>query len=515
MLFLQIPHSKRLPVFSTRFLPIGVPYHSPYLSGCTAIVRSGDLTEDAASFWQRSKLLIPVYNTETGRDIRTDVPSPASGDPSLLAELLDQIFCREIHWQQATKFNDDATHVVDFGTGGLSGIGSLTARETEGKGLRVVVASTGMNGRGIEETYSATSVKIENKWFSKFGPKLVKTRHDGKIHLDTPMSRLLSKPPLMVPGMTPSTVGAGFNAAVANAGYHIELAGGGHYNPKALRSKVNDIISRFETPGIGLTLNALYINQRQFTFQLPEWIKMKAEGLPIEGLCVAAGIPSTENATQILSDLKAGGIKHVSFKPGSVEGIRQVINIASANPDFPIIMQWTGGRAGGHHSCEDFHQPMLATYASIRQHPNIILVAGSGFGDAEGIWPYLNGSWSEEYGVQRMPYDGFLFGSWTMVAKEAHTSQSVKDLIVQCSGVPDSKWEGTYDREVGGIMTVKSELGEPIHKVATRGVKLWKEFDNTVFAMPREKRGAWLAEKRDYVIKKLNADFQKPWVSQK
>jgi enoyl reductase-like protein len=54
--------------------------------------------------------------------------------------------------------------------------------------------------------------------------------------------------------------------------------------------------------------------------------------------------------------------------------------------------------------------------------------------------------------------------------------------------------------------------GEPIHKVATRGIKLWKEFDTTVFAMPREKRGAWLQERKDYIIKRLNADFQKPWV---
>ena len=40
----------------------------------------------------------------------------------------------------------------------------------------------------------------------------------------------------------------------------------------------------------------------------------------------------------------------------------------------------------------------------------------------------------------------------------------------------------------GGILTVQSELGEPIHKVATRAVKLWKEFDDTVFKLPKEKR---------------------------
>lgn len=127
---------------------------------------------------------------------------------------------------------------------------------------------------------------------------------------------------------------------------------------------------------------------------------------------------------------------------GSVDGIRQVINIAAANPDYPIILQWTGGRAGGHHSCEDFHAPILATYSSIRARSNIILVAGSGFGDDEAndTYPYLSGEWSEKMGVQRMPFDGFLFGSRVMVAKEAHTSETIKQLIVDATGAEDHQW---------------------------------------------------------------------------
>jgi fatty acid synthase subunit alpha, fungi type len=34
-------------------------------------------------------------------------------------------------------------------------------------------------------------------------------------------------------------------------------------------------------------------------------------------------------------------------------------------------------------------------------------------------------------------------------------------------------------------LTVRSELGEPIHKVTTRALKLWKEFDDTVFKLPK------------------------------
>ncbi|KAF8969171.1 fatty acid synthase [Flammula alnicola] len=495
----KVPFSQRKPVFSIRFLVVGVPYHSQYLVDATEKLIEEDL--EGEELWDAKDLKIPVYNTEDGSDMR-------QLSSSITRSLCEQIFTSPIHWTKATDFPETATHAIDFGPGGLSGIGPLTARNFDGRGVRVIVV--GEKGKGDAELYSSLGVKSEEWWSKKWSPSLLRTS-DGELHLDTPFSRLLGKPPIMVAGMTPSTVKAGFVSAVLDAGYHIELAGGGHYNAAALRSKVAEI-QKLIPAGVGITLNALYINPRQFTFQFPLWQEMRKEGLPVEGFCVAAGIPTTEKAVEIIEGLKAAGIKHVAFKPGSVDGIRQVINIAAANPDFPIIMQWTGGRAGGHHSFEDFHQPVLATYRSIRQHPNISLVGGSGFGSAEDVWEYLTGDWSvERFGVQPMPFDGFLFASRVMVAKEAHTSSSVKDLIVAAAGVDDGAWEGTYTKPTGGILTVRSELGEPIHKVATRAVKLWKEFDDTVFKMPKEKRALWLAERKDEIIAKLNKDFAKPW----
>ena len=110
----------------------------------------------------------------------------------------------------------------------------------------------------------------------------------------------------MVAGMTPTTVKAGFVSAILDAGYHTELAGGGHYNAAALRSKVAEIQSKIPA-GVGITLNALYINPRQFGFQFPLWQEMRREGLPVEGFCVAAGIPSTEKAAEIISALRTPG----------------------------------------------------------------------------------------------------------------------------------------------------------------------------------------------------------------
>jgi enoyl reductase-like protein len=58
---------------------------------------------------------------------------------------------------------------------------------------------------------------------------------------------------------------------------------------------------------------------------------MKKEGLPIEGLCVAAGIPSTEKAKEVIDGLRGAGIKHVAFKPGSLLSVLRIFLIQSCS----------------------------------------------------------------------------------------------------------------------------------------------------------------------------------------
>lgn len=134
-------------------------------------------------------------------------------------------------------------------------------------------------------------------------------------------------------GTTPSTVKAVFMCTVFSAGYHIELAGGGRRNPVALRSKVAETQANIPT-GVGAALNSLYVNPRRSTFQLPLWQEMRREGLPIEDFCVAAGIPTVEKAAEIIEGLTKLGIKRVSFRPGSVDGVCRAVNIATSDPHF-------------------------------------------------------------------------------------------------------------------------------------------------------------------------------------
>ena len=86
----------------------------------------------------------------------------------------------------------------------------------------------------------------------------------------------------------------------------------------------------------------------------------------------------------------------------------------------------------------------------------------------------------KQFGVESMPFDGSLFGSRVVT------------------------------KDTGGIITVRSELGEPIHKVNNRALKLWKEYDDSVFKLTREKRGAWLQEHCADVFERLDADYFKP-----
>ena len=64
-------------------------------------------------------------------------------------------------------------------------------------------------------------------------------------------------------------------------------------------------------------------------------------------------------------------------------------------------------------------------YSTLRRCPNIILIAGSGFGGSDDTEPYLTGEWALRFAHPCMPFDGVLFGSRVMTALEARTSLAV------------------------------------------------------------------------------------------
>ncbi|RAL11875.1 sterigmatocystin biosynthesis fatty acid synthase subunit beta [Aspergillus homomorphus CBS 101889] len=500
----RVPFSSRKPWIHSSFLPISTSFHTPVLTEAADALKNRFFKHKIVA----EDLKIPVYHTHTGQDLR-------ESRGNILHTIFDAIARELCDWPSALTGSSHLrnsmhtpSHIIVFDRGGL---GLLVKKVQEGRGIRVIQASD-LESRDPEigtmrDLFSPrlleTSTRVQS-WSQRYQPRLV---NGGTVTLETRLSRLLGSPPIMVAGMTPTTVHWDFVAAIMNAGYHVELAGGGYRNSSDMSAAINNLVDNVR-PGRGVTCNLIYASPRAMGWQVPMLRRLSHERVPIDGLTIGAGVPSGEVVSEYIRTL---GLRHISFKPSSVSTIRQVVDIAKTHPDFPIILQWTGGRGGGHHSYEDFHAPILSTYSSIRQQPNIYLVAGSGFGDSESIYPYLTGQWSVSHGYPCMPFDGVLLGSRLMVAREAHTSPAVKRVITNTPGVPDDQWTNTYSRPAGGILTVRSEMGEPIHKVATRGVQLWADMDQTVFKLPKKERVAYLTKNRKHIIRRLNAEFAKPW----
>eukprot|EP00667_Euglena_gracilis_P000009 EG_transcript_9 len=501
----RVPHSKRVAPLATTFIQSSAPFHSSYLTAAVEMV-AADIDRLGLRF--PLKAAHPVLSTADG--------TPLSFSPDLPLTLARLTLVSKVDWPKSSAL--PVSHLIDFGP---SGMGLLTHRNKEGTGVQVILAgeltapTPAVLPKAALFDALPDHLRWAPNWEEEYRPRLVRTAHDGRLHIDTPFSRLVGKPPLMVAGMTPTTGSTAFVAATVSAGYHVELAGGAYFSEPGIRGAVQNILTR--TPaGESITMNLLFLNPFLWNLEFPLALKMRKEGIPLNGLTVAAGVPSLDVADTILDAVHEAGMRHISFKPGAVEAIFTVCSIAERHPDVSVILQWTGGRAGGHHSFEDVDQPILTSYATIRKHRNIILVAGSGFGDAAGSVPYLTGEWSTKYDYPAMPFDGILMGSRCMVAKEAQGSDGCKELIAKAEGVLDPKnWEKSYDGPVGGVVTVTSELGEPIHKIATRGTLFWKELDTKVFSLPKEKRLAKLLEMKPYIIQRLNADYPKPWFPKK
>ncbi|KAJ2697986.1 fatty acid synthase alpha subunit Lsd1, partial [Coemansia sp. IMI 209128] len=354
----RIPYPKRKPVISVQYTTISAP------SNCTLLEAAAEeaYTMAVKKGWvfRSEDMQIAVRASDDGHDIRTE--------SDLTQYLFSAICVLPVDWPQATR-HPGVTHIVDFGPGGLSGFGFIAYKNIEGMGVPVICAGALVSRSSKPYLGSKADlfkadladVTTAPNWLAEFGPKLARTAYDDQLHIDTPMSRVLGAPTVMVAGMTPTTANEEFVAAINSAGYHVELGGGAIFTEGDMERKIDNLV-KLAKPGQGITLNCIYMNQRMWSFQFPSLLRLRSQGVPIVGLCIGGGVPSLDSATAIIDSLRSVGIRHVSFKPSTVESIQHVVNIAKAHSKFPIVLQWTGGRAGGHHSFEDFHQPILETY---------------------------------------------------------------------------------------------------------------------------------------------------------
>ena len=180
----RVPHTQRKIRFVNRFLPITAPFHSPYL-----LDAYNHTIEDLKGLKISARDLgISVYNTNTGEDLR------GMGGENIVPALVHMITQDPVNWEQATTF-PNATHILDFGPGGISGLGVLTNRNKDGTGVRLILAGA-MDGTNAEVGYKPElfdrdeehAVRYAVDWVKEYGPKLVKNSV-GRTFVDTKMSR--------------------------------------------------------------------------------------------------------------------------------------------------------------------------------------------------------------------------------------------------------------------------------------------------------------------------------------
>ncbi|EWH41852.1 Type I multifunctional fatty acid synthase [Bifidobacterium breve 2L] len=390
--------------------------------------------------------------------------------------LAEEVLLNHVDWNARVKALFNAADpaklwIVDLGPGNT--LGKLIGNVVQGTGIGVVEATT-LAERSALSTLESEPERTQN--WKALAPRVIETPAGAK--LVTKFSKLTGKPPVLLPGMTPTTVEPEIVAAAANAGYWAELAGGGQVTAEVFDRHIAALEDELEE-GRTVEFNAMFMDRYLWNLQFGSSRivpKKRASGAPIDGVVVSAGIPELDEAVELIKNLQADGLPYVSFKPGTVDQIRQVVRIAKAVAPTTIMIQVEGGEAGGHHSWEALDDLLAATYAEVRACDNLVLVAGGGIGTPERAADYISGQWAHAYGLPDMPVDGVLIGTAAMTAKEAHTSPEVKQMLVKTPGIPaDAKSDDVFapqaahwvpsGKSVGGMSSGLSHLHADIYEL--------------------------------------------------
>ncbi|WP_111510203.1 type I polyketide synthase [Mycobacterium kyogaense] len=420
-------------------------------------------------------------------------------DRDLTRMLTEHIFITPVDWVAEVEglAAAGAKWIVDLGPSDT--VTRLTAPVIRGLGIGIVAAATRAGQRSLFTVGAAP--EVAPAW-SSYAPTPV-TLPDGSVKASTKFTRLTGRSPILLAGMTPTTVDAKIVAAAANAGHWAELAGGGQVTEEIFDGRIQELTQLLE-PGRAVQFNSLFLDPYLWKLQVGGKRlvqKARQSGAPIDGVVVTAGIPDLEEAVDLIEELYTVGITHVCFKPGTVDQIKSVIKIATEVPTRDVIVHIEGGRAGGHHSWEDLDDLLLSTYGELRKYRNITICVGGGIGTPERAADYLSGDWAKPYGFPQMPVDGILVGTAAMATKEATTSPAVKQMLVETTGT--DTWVGA-GHAINGMASGRSQLGADIHEIdnaASRCGRLLDEVAGDADAV---------AERRDEIIAAM-AGTAKPY----
>lgn len=365
-------------------------------------------------------------------------------DPEPTAQLARAVLTDYVDWPERvdTALQAEARWILEIGP--ARGVEPLTRDIVAGRGVGTLAVAT---SEGLAQLVEPGRAPALPRAWSEWAPRVA----DGRLM--TAFTQATGYSPVMLPGMTPTTVDPAIVAAAANAGHWAELAGGGQHTDDILQENLSTL-SRLLKPGVNAQFNALYLAASQWRRQIEgpnSILRARAAGTPINGVVISAGIPPVEEAVELVEKLHGANIPWVAFKPGTSAQVEEVLRIADALPETTVIVQLEGSAAGGHHSLEDLDDVLAASYPRIREHDNVLLAVGGGIGTPARGAEYLLGTWAQRFGLPAAPVDAIMVGTAAMAAKESTASESVKQALVAAHS--------------GDVVSGRSDLGADIHEL--------------------------------------------------
>lgn len=474
-------HGGRPLSFTWESLAVGGPFHSCHMA--TGHERMAEIIEALGLHLEASALQLPVWSPVDG--------APLNEVEDLTATLLRAQYLEPVRWTAAVSAAaTDVDWVLDLGPG--DGVAKLSRANLRGTGVRVLALSSGgaEPASDLRVLYTeGTPEPARPAIWADFQPFLVHGP-DGSPRLENRFVAATGTPPVLLPGMTPTTVDPAIVAAAANAGYWAEWAGGGQVTEALFWRRLERLANLLE-PGREVVFNALFLDPYLWGLHLGRTAlvqRARRAGMPISGVIVSAGVPELDAAQGLLDELAGLGMRWNGFKPGTLAQIEQVAKIAERCREHTIYVQIEGGKAGGHHSWEDLESLLLDSYARLRDLPNVVLCVGGGIGAEGRAVELLNGSWSRRHGVAPMPVDAVFLGTLAMACKEATASEAVKQALVAAQGSPHWVRSGEVQ---GGITSGRSQLGADIHyleNAAARAGRLLDEVAGDAAAVSKRRQ---------------------------
>lgn len=477
---------RRLPPRVTwEWLRVGGPFHSPLMAAGREAMRETAAREGLR--FDAAALRRPVLDPSTGARLdRVD---------DLTEALIETQFLRPVRWAAVARrlvSAHRADALLDFGPG--DGVARLSRAALRGAGVPVVALAT---PAGEQALFTAGAAPDRPVCYADFAPRLA-ALPDGRLAVDNRYTRATGHSPIILPGMTPTTVDVPIVAAAANGGHTAELAGGGQVTAAILERRLAELAAALE-PGVAATFNALYLDRYLWDLHLGAQgrvLDAARDGAPLCGVTISAGIPPLDEAVALLDRLHAAGLWLNALKPGTAEQVDRALRIAAARPERPLFVHLEGGKAGGHHSWEDLDDLLLATYDRIRRQPNAILCVGGGVGDEARCADLLTGAWSAAHGEPPMPVDAVFLGTVTMACAEATASPAVKAALVDAAGTDRWVESGAVD---GRITSGRSGLDADIHYLDNAASRCGRLLDTVAGD------AAAVAARRDEIIAALDA----------